>query len=478
MGYTKEDLTEMSNELAKILLADLDESNENEVEHPESQAQDVSVESPISNAQEEADISEKENSDAFGDDDFWGEPTQNQEPMEASPNNTNEAQPSSSDEDDFWNNSTPTNTSSQEQVVVNATPITQEAPTPVSEDSEEIDLEEEKRLLEALNSELENTFGGVLTQEEYNAELEKQFGDEAREKVFNNVQDFELINTEPNTCTFNGHTFTYTEFNKEYDLNSIGIDLTNSADVAVNYARLCQFITDDIISLFGGVTNINSIMVLDGEIIVNSIKYSPLIPEELIKVMPIDTQLALYDGRYAQYFDFNTIRKMRKLNELSFKDKSFIYTKVRFDLGFSRDFEAEDLFLVCKPLSYLEIGNTTYTRSSIKEAYDVNAYFKQHNNVYKLMSWLHSSYVGVKGAKSSFKMAKDIWNSDGAFHKTRAVAMGVLGTATGLLGGATWGIGKILEGSNYIGKKYGSSPVIKKAKDSVGSVFSALNEKY
>ena len=193
----------------------------------------------------------------------------------------------------------------------------------------------------------------------------------ADEFVFNNVQPFEQVLSEPCTSSFMGQPFQYRRYTENIDFGRRFDRGLSNEDSAQSYLELMNEVSLDIERNFGGWDRISDLAIINGLIVVNNVSYEPKFPDNYIENMPFDVRCALLDGRFAWLFDFSALRSMKNLVNLKFDDVDFVYNKVRKDLHLFSEFKPSVFFRVCKKLMNLQIGENYISSTNSKQFDDI-----------------------------------------------------------------------------------------------------------
>ncbi len=231
-------------------------------------------------------------------------------------------------------------------------------------------IEELERQNLALKREIESQMGAIQTQDDYyNSPDMVSIKNNVSSNVFNNIQPFENVISEPLTSTFNGNPFTYQRYETNLNFGSIFNTGMSDEDNARNYLTLCENITKDIKNKFGGWDRITDLAVISNLLVINEVSYEPSFPSSYVNSLPFDVRNNVIDGQFAWLFDFSVLRLMPNLCNMKFDSLEFPYQKVRKDLHITVDFEPKQLFKICKNLQVLEIGDKVLTFNT-KNKYD------------------------------------------------------------------------------------------------------------
>lgn len=126
-----------------------------------------------------------------------------------------------------------------------------------------------------------------------------------------------------------------------------------------NYELLKNYITRDIIHNFGGASRIQSFFVDSGFIIINGVKYTPMLNRANIdwKLLPSDLKRWIEQGAMAYAFNFSRLEKMHNITRLGFTDIDFVRNYVAPDLGVQGRWGVSTFERICPNLVELWLGN-------------------------------------------------------------------------------------------------------------------------
>src|SRR5690606_31089499 len=124
------------------------------------------------------------------------------------------------------------------------------------------------------------------------------------------------------------------------------VTATNETEYYTNYFEFCERITLDIIETFGGYNRIEVLIVKDGVLYINNVKYNKKLPPQTLRGLPLDKQHQVANSNYAHIFNFAHLTKMTRLAYLSIDSKDFTFIKIRQDLRENNNFDVATLFKV------------------------------------------------------------------------------------------------------------------------------------
>lgn len=264
-------------------------------------------------------------------------------------------------------------------------------------------LNQNKSLMNIIKS----MFGDVKKERDFfKSGMSDEQREEINESVMSSTQPFESLTLEKCSANFFSHPFEYMCYNqkKEFSLSfGEGSDLTT---VSNNMLRLSECILNDIYTMVGGANRITDLMVLSGLIIVNGVSYEPILPESYMKHIPIADRTAVMSGYFANFINYKCLRDMKNLTNLSFDTRDFVYGTVRKHLGYGNSFEPKDLFIVCKSLMNLQIGEVQITRATRN---DFDNLFHVQKRSSQLADWCTQQLDS--GFNLGVTSIKDFWSS-------------------------------------------------------------------
>jgi hypothetical protein len=210
---------------------------------------------------------------------------------------------------------------------------------------------------------------------------------------------------------------------------------TNEEEYYTNYFEFCERVSSDIISTFGGYDGIEVLIVKDGVLYINNIKYNKQIPSIALKGLPIDKQHQIANCNYAHIFNFAHLTKMTRLAYLSLDSKDFVYIKIRQDLGLNGHFDVVSLFKAVPSLFYLSIAGERFQRDTVEdEVAKKSSIFKSARKRQIIAE--NAEKWGIKTVNNSWDSTKNLYQRKGWAWKLGGTAMlGVTAIAgVGLLG--------------------------------------------
>ena len=125
-----------------------------------------------------------------------------------------------------------------------------------------------------------------------------------------------------------------------------------------------------------------------------------------MKHIPIADRTAVMSGYFANFINYKCLRDMKNLTNLSFDTRDFVYGTVRKHLGYGNSFEPKDLFIVCKSLMNLQIGEVQITRATRN---DFDNLFHVQRRSSQLADWCTQQLDS--GFNLGVTSIKDFWSS-------------------------------------------------------------------
>lgn len=204
-----------------------------------------------------------------------------------------------------------------------------------------------------------------------------------------------MTDGKPTVVTYNGQPYTVQTFNGTLVLEPFH-SVDNTLDIADRnqhyvrtYGGVINQVTEMVLQQYGGWERIVSINVVNNNLIINGVQFSPEVSWAFASTVPVDTRRYLEAGQYAWLFDFRKIRQMKSLMNLSFDSKEFVYGKVRVDLGVQFDFAPAHIFRACKSLQNLTIGDLHITAQDYLEH---SALFRRNTRADRFYGKVYSGY--------------------------------------------------------------------------------------
>lgn len=212
-------------------------------------------------------------------------------------------------------------------------------------------------------------------------------------------------------------------------------NIVNENEFYTNYFEFCEKVTEDILNSFGGYDGIEVLVVKDGMLYINNIKYNKRYTEQQLKGLPIDKKHQILNNNFAHIFNFAHLTKMNRLAYLSFDSHDFAFIKVRQDLKQGFDFDVMTIFKAVKSLFYLSIRGKRYQRDTVEHDIAKNSsVFKSAKK--RQMIANSAEEWGTNSVNNSWDSTKNMYQRKGWGWKVGGTAMlGVTAVAgAGVLG--------------------------------------------
>lgn len=220
----------------------------------------------------------------------------------------------------------------------------------------------------------QSTGGKAKSLDEYMAQpaMQAEMGN-ARQAATNKTYDFETAPKTPNTASFNGNNFSYTDYNQpaSFKTGMLDNDTATAEDKAQAFSDVTAELTEMVEKLVGGFDRVTDLAVISDKLIVNGVAFCPTVSPSFTNSLPYDLKNGVSQGCFAWLFDFNSLRRMTRLCRLKVDTRDFVFSKIRVDLGIRYDFAPRHLFKVCKDLQILDIAGCVTQASDMDEHKDM-----------------------------------------------------------------------------------------------------------
>lgn len=220
----------------------------------------------------------------------------------------------------------------------------------------------------------QSTGGKAKSLDEYMAQpaMQAEMGN-ARQAAANKTYDFETAPKTPNTASFNGNNFSYTDYNQpaSFKTGMLDNDTATAEDKARAFSDVTAELTEMVEKLVGGFDRVTDLAVISDKLIVNGVAFCPTVSPSFTNSLPYDLKNGVSQGCFAWLFDFNSLRRMTRLCRLKVDTRDFVFSKIRVDLGIRYDFAPRHLFKVCKDLQILDIAGCVTQASDMDEHKDM-----------------------------------------------------------------------------------------------------------
>lgn len=305
-----------------------------------------------------------------------------------------------------------------------------------SEDAFLIPPSELMKILDGFDDFVAQATGGqVKSLDEYMAQPEMQAEmNNARQAAANKTYDFETAPETPNTASFNGNNFTYTDYNQpaSFKTGMLNNDTATAEDKAKAFSDVTAELTEMVEKLVGGFDRVTDLAVISDKLIINGVAFCPTVSSSFTDSLPYDLKNGVAHGCFAWLFDFNSLRRMTRLCRLKVDTRDFVFSKIRVDLGILYDFTPKHLFKVCKDLQILDIAGCVTQASDMDKHKDMFLRQSQAAKMYdKAVSkcWSGTKYCW-HSIRSVFKDPKRSALSKVWGISVRSVGMATVGAVT------------------------------------------------
>jgi len=252
----------------------------------------------------------------------------------------------------------------------------------------------------------------------------------------------------------------YDNFGRAYKIDTSQVDKTSSVydDVLlddnmskldgdlmeVSYQALVKTVTDKAVAVAKSTGGFKTISVLGGSLIVNDIMIGLRIAENLLGSLPSNVADDIRSGRLASYFNWRLLPRSGVV-ALKVDSSRFVFNEISEGMGYSKNFNVQELFEDLPRLQKFVVGNEEYTRarvSSIARNQEEDMFYqpRKAEQAYRLsQAWLGRNRL------SSWQRANDIWKRKdlGTFRKV----LGSTGNA------AIAGASGVTEVTGWVGRK-------------------------
>ena len=256
----------------------------------------------------------------------------------------------------------------------------------------------------------------------------------------------------------------YDNFGRAYKIDTSQVDKTSSVydDVLlddnmskldgdlmeVSYQALVKTVTDKAVAVAKSTGGFKTISVLGGSLIVNDIMIGLRIAENLLGSLPSNVADDIRSGRLASYFNWRLLPRSGVV-ALKVDSSRFVFNEVSEGMGYSKNFNVQELFEDLPRLQKFVVGNEEYTRarvSSIARNQEEDMFYqpRKAEQAYRLsQAWLGRNRL------SSWQRANDIWKRKdlGTFRKVLgSTGNAVIAGASGVTEVTGWAGRKLFRG--------------------------------
>ena len=226
----------------------------------------------------------------------------------------------------------------------------------------------------------------------------------------------------------------YDNFGRAYKIDTSQVDKTSSVydDVLlddnmskldgdlmeVSYQALVKTVTDKAVAVAKSTGGFKTISVLGGSLVVNDIMIGLRIAENLLGSLPSNVADDIRSGRLASYFNWRLLPRSGVV-ALKVDSSRFVFNEISEGMGYSKNFNVQELFEDLPRLQKFVVGNEEYTRArvnSIARNQEEDMFYqpRKAEQAYRLsQAWLGRNRL------SSWQRANDIWKRKdlGTFRK-------------------------------------------------------------
>ena len=226
----------------------------------------------------------------------------------------------------------------------------------------------------------------------------------------------------------------YDNYGRAYKIDTSQVDKTSSVydDVLlddnmskldgdlmeVSYQALVKTVTDKAVAVAKSTGGFKTISVLGGSLIVNDIMIGLRIAENLLGGLPNNVADDIRSGRLASYFNWRLLPRSGVV-ALKVDSSRFVFNEISEGMGYSKNFNVQELFEDLPRLQKFVVGSEEYTRArvnSIARNQEEDMFYqpRKAEQAYRLsQAWLGRNRI------SSWQRANDIWKRKdlGTFRK-------------------------------------------------------------
>lgn len=216
----------------------------------------------------------------------------------------------------------------------------------------------------------------------------------------------------------------------------------------VSYQALVKTVTDKAVAVAKSTGGFKTISVLGGSLIVNDIMIGLRIAENLLGGLPSNVADDIRSGRLASYFNWRLLPRSGVV-ALKVDSSRFVFNEISEGMGYSKNFNVQELFEDLPRLQKFVVGNEEYTRArvnSIARNQEEDMFYqpRKAEQAYRLsQAWLGRNRI------SSWQRANDIWKRKdlGTFRKVLgSTGNAALAGASGVTEVTGWAGRKLFRG--------------------------------
>lgn len=256
----------------------------------------------------------------------------------------------------------------------------------------------------------------------------------------------------------------YDDEGRAYKVDTSQVDLTSSvydeivldenmsnshgSRVEISYSALVKTVTDKAVAVAKSTGGFKSISILGGSLIVNDIMVGLKIAENLLYSLPDNVADDIRTGRLASYFNWKLLRRSGVLI-IKVDSSRFVFREISEGMGYSKNFNIQELFEDLTRLQKFVIGDREYTRRRVHDIarnQELDDFYqpRKAEQAYRLsQAWLGRNRI------NSWQRANDVWKRKdlGTFRKlASATGNTMLAGATGATEITGWAGRKLLRG--------------------------------
>ena len=194
-------------------------------------------------------------------------------------------------------------------------------------------------------------------------------------------------------------------------------------------ASLMREVTANAMLMVGGVENLRSVRVLDGNLILNNVSFNPVFERSYINQMPAALRAEIMSGNIAHLVNWQVLKMCRSVQRMSFDSTNFVSDYISSALGWHGRVSVDDFFESFRNLTMLSIGTREFYRRTYRDEVKAGGDFYNPSAMRKMFDVI--STAGWSGAKSSMRYTKNTLT-----RKDIGVGYKLLGATGGLIGAA------------------------------------------
>lgn len=256
----------------------------------------------------------------------------------------------------------------------------------------------------------------------------------------------------------------YDNYGRAYKIDTSQVDLTSSDydeiilddnmaklegnSLEVSHRALVRTVTDKALAVAKASGGFKSISVIGGSLVVNEVMIGLRIAENLLGGLPSNVADDIRSGRLASYLDWRLLRRSGVV-ALKVDSSRFVFEEISRGMGYSRNFNVQELFEDLPRLQKFVVGDNEYTRERVKaiaKNLEEDEFYqpRRAEQAYRLsQAWLGRNRI------SSWQRANDVWKRKdlGTFRKVLSTTGNVaLAGASGATEVTGWAGRKLFRG--------------------------------